>query len=285
MAKKSFFISNKSLKTTLLSPTICLLISILFLSFNHPSPAQAKVSLTSNIVILAQNEDEDFDFDFEFEDSVSNTIEVYDPLEKVNRKIFAFNEIVDKYFFEHIARGYRKATPRVVRKSIGNFFTNLSLPFTSINSALQGDVENALSSFSHFLINSTIGIGGLFDVASTKEIKYRDEDFGQTFAKYGMGQGPYLVLPLLGPSSIRDGLGMTTRRLIDPLSINMFEFGGSRELIDSEILVSLAIIEAIDKREGLIEIISDARKDSFDLYATARSAYIQRRSFKINNQN
>src|SRR5690606_38443335 len=184
---------------------------------------------------------------------------IYDPLEKINRKIFAFNEAIDKHFFVYVAKGYRKIIPKPARKSIRNFLTNLSLPFTTINSALQGDAENSLSSFSYFLINSTLGVGGLFNVAEAKNIKYREEDFGQTFAKYGLGQGPYLVLPFLGPSDATDTLGLVTTKLIDPLSFNVFDIGGG-SLLSNDILISLAVIKAIDEREALIDIIEDSRR-------------------------
>ena len=207
-----------------------------------------------------------------------------DPIQPFNRAIYSFNDGVDKILIRPLAVGYRKFIPARLRSGVNNFFNNLRAPTTLINDVLQGKPSRAKETVDRFLINSTIGIGGLFDVATAKKIKYRHEDFGQTFATYGVGQGPYLILPFLGPSSFRNGFGLITRKLVDPLSFNAFEVGGKRELLDSETLISLTIIEMIDKRESLIEIVEDARKDSFDFYATVRSAYTQKRDFEINNK-
>jgi len=240
--------------------------------------AKDQVSTSDKVMTLEEDPE-----NFNFEDSSSKT-EIYDPLERVNRKIFAFNEVFDRYFFEHVARGYRDYVPKPVRTSIGSFLHNLSLPIVFVNSVFQGDLNNSLASFSTFLINSTIGIGGLFDVAKNKNIKYSNEDFGQTFAKYKVGDGPYLVIPFFGPSNLRDATGSVIGKLVDPLAFNMLEFGGSRELIENREAFALAGMTAIDTREGLLDVVDDVRKNSFDGYATIRSAYIQKRNSLINNK-
>lgn len=218
-----------------------------------------------------------------FESSISPPTEIYDPLEKVNRKIFAFNETADKYAIEPVARGYRKGVPKPVRESIHNFLNNLSLPFSAFNSFAQGKVSNGLATFSNFLINSTLGVGGLFDVARKKGIYFKPEDFGQTFAHYGAGPGPYLMLPLLGPSNFRDASGLTVNTLISPIGFNIFEIGDQKSIMNDEYLFTIVGLTGIDTREGLIEVIDDIRKDSFDPYSTIRSAYLQRRVNEIKN--
>lgn len=209
------------------------------------------------------------------------TIEIYDPLEKYNRKIYAFNDALDRYFLEHIAIAYRDSLPRKVRKSIRNFLTNLSLPISTFNSILQGKVDNSLATFSNFLINSTIGLAGLFDVAGEKGIRYDQEDFGQTLAYYGVETGAYLVLPILGPSSSRDFAGLIVDKSLNPIEFNILEIGGSENLIDANYLFGIAAASGVDTRESLIEAIRDIRKDSFDPYSTIRSAYLQKRSDNI----
>lgn len=220
------------------------------------------------------------DFDFQ----VKPTKEVYDPFEPVNRKVFIFNEFIDRHFVRHVAIYYQKSLPIAVRKSIRNFFDNIKSPFTVANSLLQGNSENAMAGFSSFLINSTLGVGGLFDVAGRKDILYYEEDLGQTFATYGIGPGPYLILPFLGPSNIRDTSGLIITNLSDPLSINIFKVGDN-EIVNDELLTGFTVVSLIDKRESLLKIVDDMRENSFDIYATTRSAYIQNRQSKINNEN
>lgn len=239
----------------------------------------------SKEINLNQIDKQELEEDNDLETEINiNSSEIYDPFEKVNRQIFNFNEFVDKYFIEHIARGYRDYVPKSARSSIRNFLDNLLLPFTTVNSLLQGKGDNSMSSFSSFLINSTIGLGGLFDVAKNKGISYEKEDFGQTFAKYGFKSGPYLMLPLLGPSNLRDFGGNATTMLIDPLGFNVAGIGAKEEFFgNNDIIISEKIILIIDTRESLLDVIDNVRKDSFDPYATIRSAYAQRRNFLIEN--
>jgi phospholipid-binding lipoprotein MlaA len=234
---------------------------------------------------LAQEIDSQFNFDDEYQgedfaDNEKNDL-IYDPFEPVNRKIFAFNEILDKSVVLPVAKQYRKRIPSIIRRSIGNFIDNLMSPFSVLNSALQGDGENAMASFSSFLINTTLGIGGLFDVAGSRKIEYEERDFGQTFGKYGVGSGPFLMLPFLGPSNTRDFSGFVVEKVVSPLSINILQVGGSE--LDDYLAFSMLAIRGIDTREGLIEIVDNLRADSFDVYATMRSAYTQRRQSLIIN--
>jgi phospholipid-binding lipoprotein MlaA len=222
------------------------------------------------------------DVEFEsYEDE--NKVQVYDPLEKMNRKIYALNDCFDRYFFKHLAILYSKSVPKPARASIRNVITNLSLPLSAVNSLLQGKVDNSLATFSHFLINSTVGLGGVFNVAGEKNIRYKAEDFGQTLGHYGLNSGIYLMLPILGPSSLRDFGGYAFDTAIGPLDFNSLEIGGSEDLIDVNYRIGLAAISGIDRRESLIKILDDINTDSFDPYATIRSAYLQRRFTEIKN--
>lgn len=242
----------------------------------------AFASEKKDIASYYQKFDNDFDDedDFESYESLNNT-EISDPLEKYNRKIFAFNDAFDRYFLEHVAKEYRKLLPKPVRNVVRNFLTNLSLPVCTINSLLQGKGNNSLASFSHFLINTTIGIGGLFDIAGHKGIIYQQEDFGQTLGHYGVKSGPYIIIPFLGPSSGRDIGGLVLDSAISPTQLNILQFGGESDLIKQDHRLVIAGMSGIDKRESLIDVIDDVRKDSFDLYATLRSAYIQKRQSDI----
>lgn len=242
---------------------------------------------SSNVLAEEKAAKFNFDEDYQGEETLSQTNAeklVYDPLEVINRPIFQFNEGVDKYFLLPITRQYKKYTPDRVRESVHNFINNISAPFSVINSLLQGDGTNAMASFSSFLINTTVGLGGLFDFAGTKKITYNREDLGQTLGVYGLGSGPYLVVPFIGPNDLRDFSGLATTAAVSPIAFNYLEIGGKRELIDASITVSINAADALDIRTGLIDIVDDMRKNSFDLYATARSAYLQRREALITNK-
>ncbi len=232
---------------------------------------------------IEDNEFSDIDLseDYFEIDIKSKNNQASDPFEKINRKIFTFNDYIDRYFLEHIAKGYRKYLPKIFRNVIRNFITNISLPLSITNSLLQGKVENSLSSSSAFLINTTIGIGGLFDIANNKGIKYNREDFGQTLGRYGFPNGPYLMLPLFGPSNLRDFSGWVINKSIDPFNLNLLRIGGDYNIISNNLRSSFSSISVIDGRESLIKIIEDLRSDSFDPYSTIKSAYTQRRNSEI----
>lgn len=140
---------------------------------------------------------------------VEKNTELADPWEGWNRGIYQFNERLDRYVLKPLATGYRQILPQTFRSSVGNFFNNLALPTTIINDLLQGQLEKSLQATGRFVFNSTFGVLGLFDFASYLELPEHREDFGQTLAVWGVPPGPYLVLPLLGPSSLRDATGLT----------------------------------------------------------------------------
>lgn len=238
-----------------------------------------RTPIEENIVDSSLDGINEFDEYDEF--FTEKSLEIYDPFEKFNRKIYAFNNVFDRYFLEYVARAYRKAVPKFGRKLIGNFVNNLALPLSAVNSFLQGKVDNGLATISNFLINSTIGVLGIFDVAANKGIFYNQEDFGQTIGYYNIGSGAYLMLPFLGPSTVRDFSGWSLNRAISIDGFNLLEIGGDENIVHPAYLVALSGISAINTRESLLETIDDIRRDSFDSYATIRSAYLQRRINEI----
>lgn len=205
-------------------------------------------------------------------------VEVYDPMEGVNRGVFAFNDAVDDVLLKPVAKGYRAVVPKPVRSGLRNFLNNLRSPIVIANQLLQGDLEGTGNALVRVAVNTTVGVGGLFDVAATGGIKDEPEDFGQTLGVWGVGHGPYMVLPLLGPSSVRDGTGMLVDSFADPVRLYLFNTG--RESVHY-VRVGLS---ALDKREELLDVMEDLEKNSFDYYAAMRSAYIQRREALVNDQ-
>lgn len=201
-----------------------------------------------------------------------------DPLEGYNRAMFGFNDAVDRNVMEPVARGYRYVTPRPVRKGVSNFLKNLKSPVNIANQLLQGDLDGAGNDFVRFAVNTTIGLGGLIDVAGDYGYKYEQEDFGQTLGKWGVGHGAYFVIPLLGPSSLRDATGMLVDSFADPL--NIYLYNTDRE----EWVYARWGVSFLSAREELLEAVSDLRKHSLDYYASARSAYAQRRAALLNDQ-
>lgn len=202
-----------------------------------------------------------------------------DPFEGVNRSIYGFNEAVDKAAIEPIARGYKAATPKPVREGVHNVLTNLGQPVVFTNSVLQGNANASGETFSRFLINSTIGIAGIFDVASTLGIEEHDEDFGQTLGVWGFEAGPYIMLPFLGPSSVRDTFGRFTDRGFDPLTWTEFE---SDPDLDDHIGVTRTVVGAIDTRARLLEQV-EALREQPEPYVALRRNYLAQREADIRN--
>ncbi|MBP5981963.1 MAG: VacJ family lipoprotein [Halomonas sp.] len=193
-----------------------------------------------------------------------------DPWEGFNRRVFVFNDVLDRYALKPVAKGYRTVTPDPVQTGIGNFFSNLGEIRTAINSLLQGKPANAGLATSRFLINTTVGIGGLLDYATLMEITADDEDFGQTLAVWGWEDSRYLVLPLLGPSTLRDTTGLPA----DVASYPTFY------IEDDPTRIGVAALNIVDIRAGLLD-----QEDLIqgDRYRFIRDAFLQRRQFQIND--
>ncbi len=200
----------------------------------------------------------------------------HDPLEGFNRAMYSFNDKFDRYLLKPVAKGYRAITPKPVRKSISNFFGNLHDPGIMLNNLLQGKPGQAASDLGRFLVNSTVGIAGLFDVATRMGMQKHNEDFGQTLAVWGVGDGPYLVLPFFGPSNFRDG----------PSLIVDWETYPPNHMKDSGTRDKMFVIEMIDKRAQLLDA-SDILEQAAgqDPYIFVREAYRQSRRNQIYDGN
>ena len=234
-------------------------ILILFISTNIYAGASDDVKTSS----------EDFDTTT-FED------EIYDPLEKINRAIFSFNNVADRIILEPAAKGYKKLPPPV-QSGIGNFINNLKLPLAAVNQLLQGQGKNAAESTGRFLVNSTIGIFGLVDVADNIGLEQKEEDFGQTLATWGVGDGFYIVLPLFGPSNLRDTTGMVMTMMTDPINAYAANQG------EAWAIPLRTAANAVDQRSQIIDEVNALRDNSVDYYAAVRSSYYQNRKAAIMN--
>ncbi|WP_303539408.1 MlaA family lipoprotein [Sphingomonas natans] len=203
-----------------------------------------------------------------------------DPLEKFNRGVWGVNMAADKVVIKPVTSVYRAVAPKPVRSGVSNFFSNVTEPWSFVNNMLQGKPKRAVKNLGRFVINTTLGIGGLFDIASREGIQAAPEDFGQTLAKWGVNGGPYLVLPLLGPSTLRDGVGSGVAFAADPVNVGIRESD-----IPNKAVLGYRALQVIDARSQLTDSGGDAfLKSSLDPYATARSAYLQRRRAAILDQ-
>jgi len=186
----------------------------------------------------------------------------------MNRKVQAFNDTADRWVVKPVARSYVRVVPKVVRRGVSNFFENLTYPIVIVNQFLQGKVVQGFSDLGRFAINSTLGVGGLLDPASDAHLALHNEDFGQTFGKWGVTAGPYLVLPILGPSTFRDGAGSLCSAPLIPWRYSEDEF----------IRYGATALYGLDTRAGLLNA---EQLISGDRYTFLRDAYLQRRQYLI----
>ena len=204
-------------------------------------------------------------------------LEASDPLEPLNRAIFSFNLGLDKALLRPLAAAYNTVLPDPVRDGVRNFLSNLRTPIVLANDVLQGEIGRASDTVGRFLLNSTLGVGGLFDIASDLGFKFHDEDFGQTLAMWGIGEGPYLMLPFLGPSNPRDAIGLAGEYFADPVVI--WTNNTDREWI----LYTRTGVDAVDRRSRNVKTLEELERTSLDFYAAVRSLYRQRRLDEIRN--
>ena len=202
--------------------------------------------------------------------------EIYDPFEPVNRAIFSFNNVADRVVLEPVAKGYKKL-PSPIQSGISNFLSNLRAPLVVVNQLLQGQGENAIQSSGRFIINSTVGLLGIFDVAEKIGIEEKEEDFGQTLATWGVGDGFYIVLPLFGPSNMRDTSGMLITMVTDPINAYAVSEG------EAWLVPMRTAANAVDQRSKIIDEVNALRDNSVDYYAAVRSSYYQNRKAAIAN--
>ena len=232
------------------------------------------ISIFSSNIIAAESDNVNTDSaDFNtgnYED------EIFDPLEPVNRAIFSFNNFADKIILEPAAKGYKKL-PSPIQSGIGNFLNNLKLPLVVVNQLLQGQGKNAAESSGRFIVNSTAGLLGLIDVAEKIGLEQKQEDFGQTLATWGVGDGFYIVLPIFGPSNVRDTAGMILTYTTDPINAYAVREG------EAWLLPLRTATNAIDQRSKIIDEVNALRNNSIDYYAAVRSSYYQNRKAAVLN--
>ncbi len=190
-----------------------------------------------------------------------------DPWERVNRPVFWFNDKLDVYLLEPLARGYHRLMPDPAEAAMLRFLDNLRTPVDVANNLLQGKIEPALTHVGRFYINTTMGLGGLLDPAGSAGLKSSPEDFGQTLGRWGVPGGPYLVLPFLGPSSARDALGLGADSVL-----RVWPY-----FVDDLVWISAGAAAGVITRASLLEEIESAKRSSLDYYAFIRNAYLQRR--------
>ena len=201
--------------------------------------------------------------------------EISDPLEPMNRGIFWFNDKVDTHLFEPVAQSYHDTFPSELRNSVANFFENLKFPIFLVSDLIQLKFKQVPIHTSRFVINSTVGIAGLFDPAEKWGLASHEEDFGVALGYHGVGDGPYIVLPFLGPSSARDLLGTIVDTILYPTwHLGYFDIKRSTE---NTLTYSLAGVNVLKKRERLLEAVKSAKSASLDYYLFTRSAFKQSR--------
>ena len=236
-----------------------IIICIVFTNYAVLSDEADKVTTTSSDFETSYNEDE-----------------IFDPIEPINRVIFRFNNVADKIILEPVAKGYRNL-PSPVQSGISNFLSNLRMPLVIVNQLLQGQGRNAAESTGRFLVNTTVGVFGLGDVADKIGLEEKDEDYGQTLAIWGVGDGFYIVLPIFGPSNLRDTAGLLLTATTDPVNAYAVSEG------EGWVVPVRTTINAVDRRSKIIDEVNALRNNSIDYYAAVRSSYYQNRKAAILN--
>ena len=198
-----------------------------------------------------------------------------DPWEGYNRAMFRFNDAVDTAVLKPVATAYRDSVPQPVRTGVGNFFGNLSDVWSFVNNVLQAKPEGALHSFWRVVINSTMGLGGVLDPASEMRLERHREDFGQTLGRWGMPSGPYFVLPLLGPSTVRDSAALPVDMYGNPLG----------QVNDAPVRGSLAALNVVQTRAVLLPTTEFLESAALDRYTFQRDAYLQKRRNEVYDGN
>lgn len=191
-----------------------------------------------------------------------------DPWENINRSIFKFNDTLDAYVLKPVAKGYKDITPDIVEQGVGNFFRNVGDVGNLANDLLQGKMEHAGVDTSRILFNTTIGVLGVMDVATPMGLQRNNEDFGQTLGTWGVSSGPYVVLPFLGPSNVRDGIGLIPDTFMGPYPY----------IQDDGVRYGLFAVQTVDKRA---QLLSAEKLITGDKYVFIRNAYMQNREFLV----
>jgi phospholipid-binding lipoprotein MlaA len=205
--------------------------------------------------------------------------EPYDPLERMNRAVFRSNRALDRAVIKPVAEGYRKVLPEFVRDRVRAFLNNLTEPRIFINDLLQVRLNSAGMTFARFLMNSTAGIGGLFDIASKHNLPRQSGDFGQTLYMWGLGDGPYLVLPIFGPSNVRDAIGLGVDLYADTYTNPVSYLVADQDR--TAVNLGLGVVDGVDLRSRNIETLDAIEQNSLDFYAQLRSIVYQHRHAQL----
>lgn len=208
-------------------------------------------------------------------EAVAEFEQINDPLEPTNRAIFAFNDAADTYFLRPIAKGYRYAVPDFGRARIADLLDNLKFPIYVANDLAQGNFDNALTTSERFAINTTFGVAGIMDVAAPLGLNGHKSDLGQTLGVWGVDEGPYLMLPFLGPSNPRDGFGVVAESFADPLDYYLAD--NSMKWVNW----TRTGVSIVSLREGYLDVLDDVKRTSLDYYSALRSLYRQKRMVDI----
>ena len=197
-----------------------------------------------------------------------------DRWEGFNRKVYDFNTGLDNAIAKPVARGYKKIIPDPLRRGVSNFFSNIGDVRNALNNFLQGKPHQGLSSVGRVVVNTTIGIGGIFDVATQMDIPRHSEDFGQTLGYWGVPEGPYIVLPFWGPSTVRDTAGLGVDLVTDPILL----------IDDDDVLYALAALYLVDRRTELLPATDLMEQMALDPYLFQREAYLQNRRYAVEDR-
>ena len=212
-----------------------------------------------------------------------------DPLEPLNRQVYAFNEVVDEAVAKPVAEAYQSVVPSPVRTGVGNFFGNLGDLWSSFNALLQWEPEHAATGFMRFTVNTVFGFYGVLDLASAMQMPRSDHSLSQTLGVWGVPSGPYVVLPLMGPSTARGvGAGILSSGIVDPDHevnwLQVSEGSAPTEMLNighSQTQTSVSLVQVVDKRASLLEITDALGGLALDPYSFVRDAYLQRQANKI----
>jgi phospholipid-binding lipoprotein MlaA len=213
-------------------------------------------------------------------DKVAQVEETNDPFEPANRYIFEVNNFLDEFMLKPASAWYQAALPQPAQDGVQRFLANLRLPWTAINDFFQGKPDRSYMALARFSINTTVGVLGIFDVATGWGFPAHEEDLGQTLGVMGLPDSPYLMLPVFGPSNPRDAIGLVADFYLDPVNLAARHYDGN----DTWIPTIRSGATALDMRARNDQLISDLRKQSADFYATVRSVYRQRRAAQIENR-
>jgi phospholipid-binding lipoprotein MlaA len=259
------------LRLTLFGMGLALLVGLSGCALATSAPEEdvdpAGAAFASDTLDEADDYDDLFDDEFGLgEDAAPN-----DPFERTNRALLGFNQGLSRFVFDPMIRGYRFVVPKPGRRAVRRMFLNFKAPATLVNDLLQLRIVDATQTVGRFVLNSTIGYAGIFDVAIEAGWEHHESDFGQTLGRYGVGAGPYLVLPLLGPSTIRDGFGGLVDLFFQPLS---YFIGIAPNLV----IGASSGLSSLDAHDPALKALEES---SVDFYAALRSAFLQSRAAHV----